>query len=67
MDYNFVYLNATTIMSDFTQNSSVARGGAGGLEPSHWPEEYAKYTVLALFRPSFALKTKIASPQRYWR
>ena len=33
MDYNFVYLNATTIMSDFTQNSSVAKGGQGGLSP----------------------------------
>ena len=38
--------------------------GGGELEPSHWPEKYAKSHFLVLLRPIFAQKMKTASPQR---
>ena len=42
--------------------SSVARGGAGGLEPSHWLVKYAKLHVFGAFEADFCEKLKIAPP-----
>ena len=47
--------------------SSVARGGAGGLEPPIGLKSMQSTLFLARLRPIFALKTKIAPPQWYWR
>ena len=46
---------------------AVVQSEVVGVEqpPHHWPEEQANTLFLALLRPIFALKTKIAPPQRY--
>ena len=46
--------------------SSVARG-AGGLEPPIGLKSMQNTTFLVLLGPIFALKMKIAPPQRDWR
>ena len=48
-------------------DSSVARGGgAGRLEPPHWPEKYAKYHVFCTFEADFWTKNENNPPKRNW-
>ena len=43
-------------------NSSVARGGRGGLEPPHWLVKYAKSHVFGAFEADFLSKIENTPP-----
>ena len=59
--------------SGINHNSSVGRGeaGGGGLQPPHWPVEYAKWHVFGSFEVDFCNKSGKSPPyvgmgNEYW-
>ena len=56
----FTHLNL--IMSRFFKPNPVAWPEGGGLQPLHWPEEYAKYYIFSTYKADVCTKNENRTP-----